>query len=40
MRELVGRLRATSWRACRESVGDRIHRDAAQVRAGAPQPGG
>jgi membrane protein len=31
MRELLGRVRATSWRACLESVDDRIHRDAAQV---------
>jgi len=31
MRDLIARVRRTTWRACLESVDDRIHRDAAQV---------
>ena len=31
VRPLLDRLALTTWRACRESVDDRIHRDAAQV---------
>jgi membrane protein len=31
MRALIDRVRHTTWRACLESVDDRIHRDAAQV---------
>src|SRR3954471_21973322 len=31
MRRVLSRVRLTTWRACLESVDDRIHRDAAQV---------
>jgi len=31
MRDLIDRVRRTTWRACLESVDDRIHRDAAQI---------
>ena len=31
MRALIDRVRRTTWRACLESVDDRIHRDAAQI---------